>query len=96
MVEGSLYFVKPNIFISANRLTGPDKKYRVVCGWRGPKKACKVQPPFLYLGWKTENWTYAQQHTNKIHYVMWEGSICVMDNQFAKHIVPLWDGASDG
>ena len=34
-------------------------------------------------------------NTNKIHYVLWQDKIYVMDNQFAKHVIPVWDGEID-
>ena len=51
---------------------------------------------FIYLGWKQEDWTYSCQNTNKIHYVLWRERVWVMDNQFAKHIEPVWSEDCNG
>ena len=96
MTEGSLYLVKPNVYINSTGYASHKHDYRVIRGWREHNRAQENYPPLVYLGWKMEDWLYAYQHTNKIHYVMWQGDIFVMDNQFAKHIIPVWDGDGDG
>lgn len=88
--------IKPNVYVSADGFASGKQDYRVMRGWREPRREVHKYPPFVYLGWKMEDWLYAYQHTNKIHYVMWQGDIYVMDNQFAKHIIPSWDGDEDG
>ena len=95
MVEGSLYLIKPNVHINTDGYACARQSFRVMRGWR-ETSVHSSYPPFVYLGWKMEDWFYAYQHTNKIHYVMWQGDIYVMDNQFAKHIMPSWDGDEDG
>ena len=98
MVEGNLYKIKPGIHVYPDQRTGPRGMYRVIGGFRDTtmRDRSSKLPPFVYLGYKCEDWSYNYQHTNKIHYVLYEGSICVMDNQFAKHIIPVWDGEEDG
>ena len=95
MQVGKLYLIKENIQISRPDLTGPHGEYKVLRGWRLSGTVAK-RDPFVYLGFKDEDWRYNYQHTSKIHYVLWQGEVWVMDNQFAKHIVPVWDGAGDG
>ena len=96
MVEGGLYSIKPNICLRDGR-TGPAREFRVLGGWRVPEmRDGTSHPPFIYLGWKEEEWMYHYLNTHKIHYVMWKGEICVMDNSFAKHIVPVREGEEDG
>ena len=98
MQVGKLYEIKENThleFSSGNSRTGPNREYRVLRGWRSHSVKQK-RAPFVYLGHKTEEWRYNYLNTHKIHYVLYEGDIWVMDNQFAKHIVPVWDGAGDG
>ena len=95
MQEGSLYLIKPNVYINDTGYASHRSNYRVLRGWKDHEHSVQY-PPFVYLGWKVEDWLYAYQHTNKIHYVMWQGDIFVMDNQFAKHIIPSWDGDKDG
>jgi hypothetical protein len=97
MTEGQLYEIKPQTIIETSR-TGaskPDLVYPVLKGWRQWDHSVK-RPPFIYLGYKYEDWTYNYQHTNKIHYVLWQEGIYVMDNQFAKHIIPLHPEVVDG
>ena len=43
-----------------------------------------------YLCAKHEDWIYSFKHTSKVHYVLWKEDIYIMDNQFAKHIEPVW------
>lgn len=97
MKEGQLYEIKEGTVIETSYTGGsnPGFVYPVLKGWRHWSNKNK-RPPFIYLGWKIEPWTYHYQHTNKIHYVLWKEDIYVMDNQFAKHIMPVWDGAGDG
>ena len=93
MKEGQLYEIKPQTIVETSH-TGtskPEAVYPVLKGWR-QWDYNKERPPFIYLGWKIEPWTYHYQHTNKIHYVLWQEDIYVMDNQFAKHVIPVWDG----
>ena len=97
MTEGQLYEIKPQTIIETSR-TGASKSdlvYPVLKGWR-QWDYNKKRPPFIYLGHKIEDWTYHYQHTNKIHYVLWKEEIYVMDNQFAKHILPVHTGDEDG
>ena len=98
MVEGKLYQIKPKIHVYPDQKTGPHGCYRVIGGFRDVhnRDMSSGLPPFVYLGYKNEDWSYNYQHTSKIHYVLWQGDICVMDNQFAKHIIPIWDGEEDG
>ena len=95
MKEGALYLIKPKVHIDSDGYASAKQPYHVMRGWREPTTQ-RTYPPFVYLGWKTEDWIYSYQHTNKIHYVMWQGDIYVMDNQFAKHIIHSWDGEEDG
>ena len=95
METGKLYLIKENIEISTGDKAGPNYEYNVLRGWRSWSKVCK-RDPFVYLGYKEEDWRYNYQHTSKIHYVLWQGEIWVMDNQFAKHVVPVWNGDNDG
>ena len=88
MKIGKLYIIKENIEISTDCKTGPNREFNVLRGWRSWSKVADREP-FVYLGHKEEDWRYNYQHTSKIHYVLWRGSIWVMDNQFAKHIVPV-------
>ena len=99
MKEGQLYEIKPATVLETNSTVGSSggaPNLPILRGWRHWSNNENKRPPFIYLGWKIEDWTYAYQHTNKIHYVLWKEDIYVMDNQFAKHIVPVWDGAGDG
>ena len=98
MKEGKLYEIKVGVYLETDGYTGksdPNHAYRVLRGWRD-HNAKQKHAPFVYLGHKIEDWRYNYLNTNKIHYVLYEGDIWVMDNQFAKHIVPVWDGAGDG
>tara|TARA_B100000287_G_C20384047_1_gene682805 strand:+ start:417 stop:725 length:309 start_codon:yes stop_codon:yes gene_type:complete len=97
MIEGNLYEIKPTTIVETGPafLSSSAPEYQVIKGWRKWDYDEK-RPPFIYLGWKMENWTYHYQQTNKIHYVLWKEDIYVMDNQFAKHIIPVWDGDEDG
>ena len=95
MKEGGLYEVKYKVHLDLNSWTGPGYRYPVLRGWKH-LRGSKEHPPFVYLGWKIEDWKYAYLQTNKIHYILWKGSIWTMDNQFAKHIMPVWDGDGDG
>ena len=98
MKEGQLYEIKQGTVIETSSTGGlggaPDLP--VLKGWRHWASSKERRPPFIYLGWNMEDWTYHYQHTNKIHYVLWKEDIYVMDNQFAKHIVPVWDGENNG
>ena len=98
MKEGQLYEIKKGTVIetSYTGASNPSLVYPVLRGWRHWSSKESKRPPFIYLGWKIESWTYHYQHTNKIHYVLWKEDIYVMDNQFAKHIVPVWEGDNDG
>lgn len=97
MVEGGLYKIKPNIHVYEDNRAGPHRKYRVLAGYRDRTiSSLPALPPFLYLGYKIEDWKYHYQHTNKVHYIMLGGDVWVMDNQFAKHIVPVWKGDENG
>ena len=87
--------VKHNVQLEVDSWTGPEYSYQVLRGWKN-WRGIKDYPPFVYLGWKTEAWHYHYLQTNKIHYVLWQGDIWVMDNQFAKHIMPVWEGGEDG
>ena len=97
MKVGKLYEIKEGVHLEADGYctAGPNHEYRVLRGWRSHHVKQK-RAPFVYLGHKTEEWRYNYLNTHKIHYVLYEGDIWVMDNQFAKHIVPVWDGAGDG
>jgi len=90
MIEGDLYKIKPNILLHTERYTGPQRRYKVLAGFRegGAKTGADALPPFVYLGSKEEDWRYLYQHTSRIHYILWNGDVWVMDNQFAKHIIP--------
>ena len=90
MKEGKLYQIKPQTMIEsgkANASVGAPY-YPILRGWRKWDYS-EERPPFIYLGWKMEDWTYHYLNTNKIHYVLWKEDIYVMDNQFAKHIIPV-------
>jgi hypothetical protein len=92
MTDGALYEIKPQTIVeltSTGTSASPD--YHVLKGWR-KWDHCEKRPPFIYLGYKYEDWRYNYQGTNKIHYVLWKEDIYVMDNQFAKHVVPSWSG----
>tara|TARA_R110001592_G_scaffold68192_1_gene208939 strand:- start:936 stop:1256 length:321 start_codon:yes stop_codon:yes gene_type:complete len=93
MEEGALYTIKASTVISHQSIpvTGPSKyeQIPVLKGWRDYSKS-KIRAPFIYLGWKQEDWTYSYQNTNKVHYVLWKEKVWVMDNQFAKHVEPVW------
>lgn len=95
MKEGSLYEIKPQTIIETSYLAAGKFDLPVMKGWRQWDYS-KQRPPFIYLGWKIEDWTYHYQHTNKIHYVLWQENIYIMDNQFAKHIVPVIDEVKNG
>ena len=95
MKEGHLYEIKPQTIIETTHTGTRACDMPVVKGWRQWDHN-KIRPPFIYLGYKYEDWTYSYQHTNKIHYILWKENIYVMDNQFAKHVVPVWDGENDG
>ena len=96
MKEGQLYEIKPQTIIETQKVSVHKDAPELLAmrGWR-QWDYNKVRPPFLYLGWKMEDWTYTYLHTNKIHYILWKEDIYVMDNQFAKHIIPVWDGEKD-
>jgi len=93
MKEGQLYEIKPQTVIdqAATGNIGGAPNYPVLKGWRSWEHK-EIRPPFIYLGYKYEDWIYNYQHTNKIHYVLWQEDIYVMDNQFAKHVIPVWEG----
>ncbi len=95
MKEGQLYEIKPQTIIETGHTGSKACDLPVLKGWR-QWDYNKARPPFIYLGYKYEDWIYSYQHTNKIHYVLWQEDIYVMDNHFAKHIVPVWDGDIDG
>ena len=95
MKEGQLYEIKPQTIVETSHTGTSACNLPVLKGWR-KWDYDEVRPPMIYLGWKMEDWTYHYQHTNKIHYVLWKEDIYVMDNQFAKHIVPVWDGETNG
>ena len=97
MQVGKLYEIKEGTHVEwgEHSKAGPNQEYRVLRGWRDHHDNQK-RSPFVYLGHKIEDWKYNYLNTNKIHYVLYLGDIWVMDNQFAKHIVPVWDGAGDG
>ena len=95
MEIGKLYLIKENIQLSTDSRTGPNLEHRVLRGWRSWTTVAE-RDPFVYLGHKDEDWRYNYQHTSKIHYVLWQGEIWVMDNQFAKHVVPIWNGEEYG
>ena len=72
MVEGNLYKIKPHIHVYPNDArTGPNSSYPILGGFRESdrKDVSSSFPPFVYLGHNRETWSYAMQHTNKIHYV---------------------------
>ena len=94
MKEGQLYEIKPQTIIDSVGGAGPNRT-PVLKGWR-KWDYDEIRPPLIYLGYKIEDWMYHYQHTNKIHYVLWQEDVYVMDNQFAKHVVPVWDGDNDG
>ena len=97
MMEGDLYKIKSHIHVYEDNRVGPNKEYRVLAGYRDKTVPdASGMPPFLYLGYKMEDWKYHYQNTNKVHYIMLDGDIWVMDNQFAKHIIPVWHGDPDG
>lgn len=90
MKEGTLYRIKPNINLEGwMHKTGPNEEYRVLAGYRERSSTRYDHAPFVYLGYKIEEWMYDLRGTNKIHYVFWKGEVWVMDNGFAKHIVPI-------
>ena len=94
MKEGQLYEIKPETIIEVSTASSKSDA-QVLRGWRKWDYNEK-RPPFIYLGWQMEEWTYHYLDTNKIHYVLWKEDIYVMDNQFAKHIIPVWDGGENG
>ena len=88
-----MYLIKPHTIVETPKIFSVGKTgicHTVLKGWR-KFDYYEDRPPFIYLGYKYEDWTYNYQHTSKIHYVLWKGELYVMDNQFAKHIVPLGD-----
>lgn len=90
MKEGALYQIKSNIRIGGwIQRVGPNDMYRVLTGYRERSGTRHDHPPFVYLGYKIEDWKYDMRDTHKIHYVLWQGDIWIMDNQFAKCIVPI-------
>lgn len=95
MIEGNLYEIKSTTVVESTRTTSlydstvPD--FPILKGWRQWDHK-KIRPPFIYLGYKMEDWKYSYQNTSKIHYVLWEEKVYVMDNQFAKHVEPVWEG----
>jgi len=93
MTEGQLYEIKSTTIIDPGTAGPPGDalRYPVLKGWKKWDYS-ESRPPFIYLGYKYEDWTYNYQHTNKVHYVLWKEGVYVMDNQFAKHIVPVWEG----
>ena len=96
MKEGQLYEIKPQTIIETTHTGSSACELKVLKGWRKWDYNQK-RPPFIYLGYKYESWLYHYQHTNKIHYVLWKEGIYVMDNQFAKHVIPVWeDGENNG
>ena len=95
MKVGQLYTIKEGTVVETGNTGTSSCDLPVIKGWRHWMNQEKREP-FLYLGWKMEDWTYEYQHTNKIHYILWKEQIYVMDNQFAKHIVPLWEVIEDG
>ena len=97
MLEGNLYKIKPDINVYGENRTGPNREYRILAGYRCKENPTSSSwPPFIYLGYKMEDWMYHYHHTKKVHYIMLGGDIWVMDNQFAKHIIPIWDGDNNG
>lgn len=90
-----MYEIKVQTIVEYGSVATDAARLPVLKGWR-QGGFNKERPPFIYLGYKYEDWTYNYQHTNKIHYVLWQEDIYVMDNQFAKHVVPLWDGEENG
>ena len=97
MKEGQLYHIKPNTCLDGwIQKVGPNEEYRVLMGHKTRDKKQWDHPPLVYLGFKIEEWEYDFRCTNKIHYVMWQEEIWVMDNGFGKHVIPFWDGDKDG
>jgi hypothetical protein len=97
MKEGQLYQIKSNTCLEGwMHRVGPQNEYKVLMGYNTRDNNRWDHPPMVYLGFKMEEWEYDFRSTNKIHYVMWQEEIWVMDNGFAKHIIPVWDGDSDG
>jgi len=94
--EGQLYQIKPDICLSEYlRKTGRNDEYKVLSGYKDKK--LHNLPPLVYLGYKIEDWEFIwTTKTNKIHYVLWQDEIWVMDERFAKHILPVWSGEKDG
>lgn len=93
MIEGNLYEIKPQTIIEETKTdTFGTSWFPVLKGWRQWDHDQK-RPPFIYLGYKHEDWRYNYQGTNKIHYILWKEDIYVMDNQFAKHVIPVWENA---
>ena len=92
MIEGNLYEIKPQTVLDLGDIIHAEgaPSFPIIRGWR-QWSTCEVRPPFIYLGYKLENWTYNYYNTNKIHYILWKEDIYVMDNQFAKHIIPVWE-----
>lgn len=91
MIEGNLYEIKPQTIVQLGATgNGGSPDYLVLKGWRQWNHMEK-RPPFIYLGYKYEDWRYNYQGTNKIHYILWKGDMYVMDNQFAKHVIPVWE-----
>ena len=102
MQEGGLYEIKVSTMLEYERI---DAGYSlpVLKGWKSSSYSTH-RPPFLYLGWKLSSWKFVHQKTKtqvnkqpiKIHYVFWKEAIWVMDKHFAKHVVPVWEGDSNG
>lgn len=88
MVEGGLYSIKATTMLVEGVHETPESEMPVLKGWRH-KSLETSYPPIIYMGWKMEKWMYQYLQTFKIHYVLWKGTIYVMDNQFAKHVVPI-------
>lgn len=88
MDDGGLYSIKSTTMVDIGKVQTPDGELPVLRGWRS-QGFCLDHPPIVYLGWKMEEWRYHYQGTYKIHYVLWKDVIYVMDNQFAKHLIPI-------
>ena len=83
MQIGKLYEIKEDISLANDvySVTGPNREYKVLRGWKN-RSLKKKHPPFVYLGHKTEEWTYNYLNTKKIHYVLYEGDIWVMNKHY--------------
>lgn len=89
MIDGGLYSIKSTTMVDIGITnTTNEGNLPVLRGWRCSDVSINHQP-FVYLGWKMEDWKYHYQGTHKIHYILWRATVFVMDNQFAKHVVPL-------